>query len=457
MTRRLLLGYLSITLVVLVVLEVPFGLTYARGERERLLADLERDATAVASFVEDALERDLPATVPPAVATYAATAGTHLVVVDRTGRSVVDSAAAPGQDFTNRPEIAAALAGRRASGTRRSRTLGADLVYVAVPVASSGTVHGAVRLTYPAAALHWRIRDHWAALGALAGVTLAAVSVVGIALARWVAGPVRDLQHATAVVASGDLATRAPVDAGPPEIRALARSFNAMAQRVEDLIRRQQQFVANASHQLRTPLTALRLRLENAEATGGSKTGADLEAALREADRLTRIVDQLLVLARAGSENVPLVDTDVRASLTERAEAWRPVAEHQGVEVAVELDGTGDVRCVPGALEQILDNLLANALAVSPPNSTVVMRARRTGDWVELHVVDEGPGMQPEERNEAFGRFWRSGPGRGAGLGLAIVRELAEASGGEAGLDAAPGGGLDAWVRLPVTPPGPGS
>lgn len=451
MIRRLLAGYLSITVVVLAVLEIPFGLTYARTERDHLVADLERDATAIATFVEDALERGTPLSPTPAVSGYAPATGTRLVIVDRSGRSILDSGAPPGQDFTNRPEIATALAGRRASGTRRSRTAGGGLLYVAVPVASSGVVHGAVRLTYPTATLDRRVRDHWLVLGSLAGVTLAAVAVVGIAMARWVAGPVRDLEHATAVVAAGDLAARAPTASGPPEVQSLARSFNAMAERLQQLVAAQQRFVADASHQLRTPLTALRLRLENAEAAGGEAAGADLAAAQREVDRLSRIVDQLLVLARAGSGRVPVVDVDVGAVLADRAAAWGPVAASQGVAVAVEADGVGSARALTGAVDQILDNLLANALAVSPPGSTVVLRAVRAGPQVELHVVDRGPGMTDEERALAFARFWRAGDGTGSGLGLAIVRELAEASGGRAGLDAVPGGGLDAWVRLPVS------
>lgn len=228
-----------------------------------------------------------------------------------------------------------------------------------------------------------------------------------------------------------------------------------MAERLEHVVEAQQRFVADASHQLRTPLTALRLRLENAEAAGDEARRADFEAALREVDRLSRIVDQLLVLARAGSGRLPVTDVDIAAALSGRAAAWGPVAENQGTAIAVEADGVGSARALAGSVEQILDNLIANALAVSPPGSTVVLRAARVGPRVELHVVDQGPGMTPEERAVAFARFWRAGKGDGSGLGLAIVRELAEASGGDAGLDPAPEGGLDAWVRLPLSPPGP--
>lgn len=442
---------MSITVVALAAVEIPFGITFARTERDRLTTSLERDANAIASFVEDALERGSQPGFAPLLAGYSRATGARLVVVDRNGRSIQDSAEAPGQDFTNRPEIAAALAGRRASGVRRSRSAGTDLLYVAVPVASSGVVHGAVRLTYPTTVLDRRIRDHWLSLAALAGVTLAAVSAVGWAVARWVARPVRDLEHATAGLAAGDLGSRAPTGAGPPEVRSLARSFNTMAERLEGLVETQRRFVADASHQLRTPLTALRLRLENLDAHIGGAGHADAEAALAEVERLARIVDQLLVLARAGADGPAPVTVDVPAALASRAAVWQPVAEAERVRLVVEVDGATAVRALPGAVEQILDNLLANALAVAPPESTVVLRAVRSPGGVELHVIDAGPGMSDEARRLAFDRFWRAGPGRGSGLGLAIVRELARASGGDAALDPAPGRGLDAWVRLPVS------
>jgi signal transduction histidine kinase len=142
----------------------------------------------------------------------------------------------------------------------------------------------------------------------------------------------------------------------------------------------------------------------------------------------------------------------VGATAAERVEVWTALAEEQGVSLALASTGEHRALAVPGAVAQVLDNLLANALEVAPENSTVVVEVRSAGDAVELHVVDTGPGLQEEERARAFDRFWR-GPSAsegGSGLGLAIVAQLAVASGGEASLAAAPTGGIDACVRLPA-------
>jgi hypothetical protein len=148
MTRRLLLSYLSITAFVLLVLKLPLGVTFARAERDRLVAAVERDATVLATVVEDALERGATGGLGPVAAGYQDRTGGRVVVVDRTGIAVADSdPPAPGRrDLSTRPEIAAALRGERAVGSRSSATLGSAFLYVAVPVASQGRVYGAVRI-----------------------------------------------------------------------------------------------------------------------------------------------------------------------------------------------------------------------------------------------------------------------------------------------------------------------
>jgi signal transduction histidine kinase len=187
----------------------------------------------------------------------------------------------------------------------------------------------------------------------------------------------------------------------------------------------------DASHELRTPLTALRLRLENMESAGAAP-------ALAEVERLGRLVEGLLALARADADTTRKEAVDVDAVIDDR------LAHRAGV--TREGERGLQVRSSSERLGQIVDNLVANALAVS--DSATVSTCRRD-EWVELHVVDRGPGLSEEERARAFDRFWRGrSPGPGSGLGLAIVRRLATADGGEAELLAAPGGGLDAVVRL---------
>jgi signal transduction histidine kinase len=452
--RRLLATYLTITAFVLAVVVVPLGLVFADREHDRLVFDIERDAQAVASLVEDDLEAGSAPSIDDVLAAYASNGG-RIVVVDRAGVSVADSDRASGErrDFSTRPEIVSALDGRRTTGTRDSETAGTELLYVAVPVASGGEVHGAVRVTFPTSAVDARIRSMWLRLGALSAVVLATVALVGMVLARGVTRPVRDLQGVARELADGDLSARVDVTDGAPEVRALAGTFNVMADRLAHLLSSQRRFTADASHQLRTPLTALRLRLETLEPDVAPGASPKLRAALAETDRLARLVESLLVLARSDAQTADVGVDDLCAVVAERATSWRPVAAERGVVLAVDDPGPTPVRAVPGALEQILDNLLSNALDVAPPETAVAIRIVPTATSVELHVTDQGPGMPPAVRAHAFERFWRpaDAPTGGFGLGLAIVDELARACGGDARLDPGPGGrGLDAVVRLPA-------
>jgi signal transduction histidine kinase len=451
MIRRLLLSYLSITAFVLLIIEVPLGVTFARAERDRLVAAVERDATVLATVVEDTLEAGATSGLDRVAAGYQAHTGGRVVVVDRSGVTVADSdPPAPGRrDLSTRPEIAA-LRGEHTAGSRSSSTLGGAFLYVAVPVASQGRIHGAVRITYPTSTVDARVRRVWLALAGVAAVVLGVVAVVGFALARSTTRPLRALEQATTAAAGGQLQARAPIDQGPPEVRRLAATFNDMAARLSRLLDSQRAFVADASHQLRTPLTALRLRLENLAATTPAAAAGDLRAAVAETGRLARLVDGLLALARAEADPTHRQVVDLAAVVADRRVAWAPLAAEQEVELTVHPTSATPVWAAPGALEQVLDNLLANALRVAPVGSRIELAIRPAGASVELHVTDQGPGMPADQRQRAFDRFWR-GPAAdrdGTGLGLAIVRQLLEASGGAAELRPNPGGGLDAVARL---------
>ena len=453
MTNRLLLGYLAITLLVLAILEIPLGITYARNERQNLATKVERDAVAMASLAEDALERGARADVPAlrAIAErYARDTGGRVVVVGRRGRAVVDTSPEfdEGRNFSTRPEFARARAGEVASGVRESATLGQTLLYVAVPVASRGEIHGAVRITYPTSALDARITRYWLVLLAIAGVVVAAAAVVGLLLARWITLPLRRVERAAEAVGEGNLHVRAPAE-GPPEVRDLAHVFNETAAKLEGLLHSQEAFVADASHQLRTPLTALRLRLENLDRDVSADGRQSLDGALAEVERLSSLVDGLLALARSDASEERAGPLDLRAAVAARADAWSALAEERDVRLETEAEGRVVARAAPERLEQVLDNLLSNALDVSPPGARIRLRACRDADWVELHVVDEGPGLTAEERERAFDRFWRGGHGSdGSGLGLAIVKRLVEADDGRVELRAGEPHGIDAVVRL---------
>ena len=448
MTRRLLLGYLGVTLFVLLSLEVPLGVQNQRTERRDLTAKVSHDAMVLASDSEDAVQaptrKQLDALAAISSA-YATKTGARVVIADRSGRALIDTSGRVqgAESFASRPEIRAALAGRYPRGVRLSRTLGERLLYVAVPIASGGTVHGAVRITYPFSAVDARIRRYWLILALIGVVVLAGAAVIGLGLSRFVTRPLRRLEETAAAVGEGHLEARAPEREGPPEVQSLASVFNETVGKLGRALRSQGDFVADASHELRTPLTALRLRLESLPPS------RDRDAALRETDRLRDLVDGLLTLARADAGGEAAGRVDAAALTRERIDAWLPLAAEHEVALVAELDGPAPVRAAPARLAQVLDNLLANALDASPAGGTVTVSALAAPPWVELHLSDEGPGLTPEQRGRAFDRFWRAGSGEGgSGLGLAIVKRLVAADEGEVELREAPGGGIDAVVRL---------
>lgn len=460
MRRRLLVSYLAVAAVVLALLAVPLAVSYAHNARQDLIDKVERDAVALSTLVEDSLENDgpVPTQIRRVVSDYTAETGGRVIVVDDAGAKLVDTTPTGARDFTSRPEIATALDGEIAVGTRHSQTLGTDLVYVAVPVASNGAIHGAVRITYPMSAVNERIERYWAALAILAAIVLAVAATIAVVLSRWMTRSLDRVERAAEAIGDGNLDLRVPVE-GPPEVRLLAQAFNRMVTQLGALMRSQDEFVADASHQLRTPLTALRLRLENLERDLSSAERGEVAGAIAEVERLASLVDALLVLARA--DRAPSTPEPIRLDrvVGERLETWEPIAEDRGVALVEHLEPDLAVLATPGRLEQILDNLLANALEVQPAGTSIEVTGRRVNGSVEIHVRDRGPGMSAEEAARAFDRFWRAGSSDdGFGLGLAIVQRLVRADGGGIELVPRDGGGLDASVRLraaTTAPPAP--
>lgn len=453
MTRRLLLSYLAVSIIVLVVLEVPFAAFVAERQRSELVTSLERDALVLATIYEDALDRNAPYSPRPAL-DYAASSDTRVVVVDVDGVSIVDSGNDPNLDFSNRGEIERALEGEITSGRRRSETLGRDLLYVAVPVASGGVVYGAVRITADPADVEATIHRFWWTLGGIAMVVLAAMALVGLVVARSATRPISELREAAIRAGEGDLDVQIDPGDAPPELRELAEKFNEMAIRLRDLIERQRTFVGDASHQLRTPLTALRLRLENLEEGVSPEAREEVSAALVEVERLGRLVNQLLMLARADEPAPELVAVDLAEAIEDRVELWSAVAEESGLEIVGDAPADGVwATMLPGAIEQILDNLLENAVAASPVGSRIDVEVDAGLDTHAVRVIDQGVGMDDGEIEHAFDRFWRRDTTRpGTGLGLAIVRQLTEASGGSISMERASSGGIEVTLVLPAAP-----
>ncbi|MEU6908886.1 HAMP domain-containing sensor histidine kinase [Streptomyces coeruleorubidus] len=331
---------------------------------------------------------------------------------------------------------------------------GPDLV-ITVPAKAAGEDRavGAVRIVYSTNEMTDRLWTIWGFRAILAVLVLVVAALLGVGVARRLTRPLRQLNAMASRFSDGDLTARSPVT-GPPETQTLARTLNQGAERLDTLIAAQRIFVADASHQLRTPLTALRLSLDNiADGVDDEFVREDVEQATAEVVRMNRLVNGLLVLARAeakvtAAEPLPLLDI-----LRERLAVWRPAADERGVTIALRgsIDGRPSVLAGPGHLDQMLDNVLSNALEVSPDGGTITVRVDPRDDVVGVSVLDEGPGMSDAEKSRAFDRFWRgqglTGKG-GSGLGLAVVKRLATDDGGTVALTDAPGGGLCVTITL---------
>jgi signal transduction histidine kinase len=450
---QLLAAFAYVLLLIIVALEVPLALNLAR----RIDAEVKNEAAGQAFVVAASASGRMKQ--PERLAQVVRTAGTDLggrvIVVDvPRGRLLADSTVGVTQPVqyatAARPELRTALRGVRAQGERHSDTLGQDLLYTAVPVTNNGQVVGAVRVTQDLAAVHHRVRRAVLALIAIGAFAL----VLGLTLAWFLAGslsrPLRRLASTARDVEAGDLEARAEVS-GAKEQREVSAAFNDMAERLGTVLAAQREFVANASHQLRTPLTGLRLRLESARAKAGRDAEPELEAAELEVERLARLLTSLLTLAREGDKPATAQPVSLARAAERAYERWAAAAERDGREL--ELAGSGDATIMASEedLAILLDNLIENALRYSP--TRVAVDWGRDGQEAWLAVLDGGPGLAPGEETSLFDRFARGSAGNsrpGTGLGLAIVQTLAHRWRGSASLANRLEGGTRAEVRFPA-------
>jgi two-component system OmpR family sensor kinase len=296
---------------------------------------------------------------------------------------------------------------------------------------------------------------------ALIGLGVAAL-VLGLVIAWLLAGfltrPLRGLTAAARRVEAGDLDARAE-ESGAREHREVAHAFNDMTARLGQSMTAQRDFVANAAHQLRTPLTGLRLRLEAAGLkTDDEALRRDLEAAEGEAERLARTVTDLLTLAREGQRPGAVAPLSLETAGEDAFDRWAPVAGEQGCDLDLSDRSRGaSVLASAEDVAVMLDNLLENAIEHTAPGSTVTIELDADARTGRIAVSDAGPGLEPGEEDRVFERFFRGSSRadrpRGSGLGLTIVRVLAHRWGGEAAIANRPEGGARAVVRLPRSAP----
>jgi signal transduction histidine kinase len=449
MTRRVAAALLALTLAILVAAVVPLALGAIAHERDSFVEDTARTAASIAGIAEARLGDHV--TDDPALSAALVTAarqGDELLLLDSRGQVIV-SQGVPLDPAWRQLVAQSTLENDPTTELTSSRVIAVQTVWDDGKL--SGTAIGTVVLERPTGPLNQNIANLWLYLIGLSGAAMAAAVLIAILFARWVSRPLARLDTAARKIADGNLAVRAKPGYGPPELRRMAATFNMMAGRLEALVHGHRAMLADASHQLRTPLTALRLRLDLLAADSGPAAAAELAGAQEEIARLSRLVDGLLATARAEAVTEQLEQIDVMDTVCERVAAWQPVADGNGVKLLAEAPPAPAPLVAIGAghLEQILDNLLDNAIdAIGERSGTVRVSVARSAAGTMLTVADDGPGMTPQERSRAFLRY-TTGSQNGTGLGLAIVHRLVTANGGTIRLADTPGGGLTVELELP--------
>ncbi|MFC9289923.1 ATP-binding protein [Streptomyces sp. NPDC057052] len=347
-----------------------------------------------------------------------------------------------------------ALLSRRSHDPQQVWPWQRNRLVVASPVIRDGDVVAVVVTDSPTGAMRSRILHGWLVVGA--GEIAAMLLAIGAALrlTGWVLRPVRVLDATTHDIATGRLKSRVAVASGPPELRRLARSFNEMADNVEDVLEQQRAFVADASHQLRNPLAALLLRIEllGYELPEGNEEIASVQS---EGKRLAQVLDDLLDLALAEHTQADLRITDIGALTAERVAAWAPTAEAKGVRLAGDCPPT-TAWADPVTLSSALDAVIDNAVKFTPEGERVEVTVAVDGEVSTVVVTDHGPGLTDEELQRVGDRFWRSGRHqniKGSGLGLSISRALLAAGGGTIAYDHHEPTGLKVTVSVPRSRP----
>jgi signal transduction histidine kinase len=476
MTRRILFVLLAFTAIVLVGAVVPLTLSTIGQDRNSFIQDTHAMANSDASVAQKQIAKAVRMPKGPLPVDFqlllvykqVEQAGDGLVIYLAGGRLLDAKGHVPAGQWRH---LAAQVvsSGQAFTGTVGSRSI------AAVPVFNVGTltgpVLGTVILVRSTAPLEREIVGLWVLFGTICVVAMIGAALLAFGLARWVGRPLKGLDAAARRLADGNLEIRAKVESGPKELRRLGTTFNTMAGRLEALVHGNRALIADVSHQLRTPLAALRLRLDLLAADtapSNPETAHELAGALDELARLSRLVDGLLTVARA--ENVVSVPStvDVTEVARERVVAWHPVADDRSIALIATVAGNGGglgsalgvgrsagtpvlAWIGEGHLEQILDNLIANSLDALHPGNLVRLTTSATAAGVRITVADNGPGMSAEDRERAFLRFTTSSP-NGTGLGLAIVHRLAISNGGTARLDETPGGGLTVTLDFPGVP-----
>jgi len=460
---------LLISLLIVAVLSAGVISWYFLSELEdyglRKLEERLGNEAGLAVVLATSVGMDDPQALGDALAGYEDPVNSVVRIVGENGVVIASSdGEAVGADYSGRPEVAAALAGGYGANARvtSSGRLG---LFVARPIVDEGgAVIGVASSTADTFSIMTLIRDYRARLAGLIALFAAFTLIVAELLARWLSRPLQRLEAGAVAFAGGEHSARVE-PTGSRETRAVAAAFNQMADEVVRALdelkaeeRRKSQFVSDVSHELRSPLTAIRGMAETLAEGDVPPEDARrfLGTIMREADRLARLADDLLTLQRieGATGELPIRRVDPVEVAQRAASAIEHLAEVRGVRVTV----TGSAPAVlgdPDRLQQVVANLLDNALRVMNDGGTIAVELAHEGDWATISVLDQGPGIAEEDLARIFDRFYRAEPSRerakgGAGLGLAIVRAIVERHAGRIEAANRPGGGTRFTVYLPA-------
>jgi signal transduction histidine kinase len=378
---------------------------------------------------------------------------TRVRIVNANGMVESDSAGTDlGHNVGDVPAVKAALANQESAYAEGTEAL------AAVPLPRAGRVVGVAFLSQPLRDVSNVMADLRARLLISAAIALIFAALVGVFLARGIARPVRQLTIAANELAQGEFDY--PLEASSPdELGDLARAFRRMRDDLQQMLQARTDLVANVSHELRTPLTAIKGLMETLRAGAVEDTAVRdtfLASIEQQTDRLTRLVNDLLILSRADSQALALQVRPVDLTALAHACVQQLAPRAAATQVTLKVEGPSLTATIdPDRIQQVLVNLLDNAIRVSPPGETVNVRISQATDGVRVAVSDQGPGMDEAEQARVFERFYRGDKSRarlgdsGAGLGLSIAEALVRAHGGEIGIHSRPGHGTSVWFTLP--------
>lgn len=455
MTRRIALAIGLFSAVLVLLIGVPATLLYRDAETSRLRLGLQRDALVLAGDLA-ALPAESGA---QRLTDYADRTGARVVVVDPRSDLIFDTEVDPPTQpasetgLFSRPELDAALMGSIDSGVRESNTLDQPLTYASVPIRQDSDVVGALRLTMPENTVDARVAPlQWALFWLLLLVGAGAL-VVSWLIAKALGRPLEQLANGAREMGD-DANYRIGHVTGPPEVQAVAEALDETAAKLAAAMGRSRAVAEEASHHLRTPLGALRLRVEALSDLSEGEAHTEAESALVEIDRLNRRIEQILTMSR-GPSSEAWEAIDVASALHAREPVYAENAVTAGLSLSVTTANCGLILAMPGTVERAVDELTSNAFTYAEKSVRIDVGCDDASVWVE--VFDDGPGIPVAEREAVFDRFVRgSGAAAGGtGLGLAMLRESARSYGGDARVMPSVRGTVVRveWPRHAVGPP----